>query len=195
MLTQSRLRGQWTDLGSTEAMDNFKNTCIAVDASYYLQTLLDTPPTSEPLLPAMGGFPLSLKKHIENDLAKWAAHEMYPLFVFEGQSIVGKEDVLLRSAKESSVLNQGAWNQYSTEQADLAVVAFGHSGRQTDHDVISHTNGLPATVKAHQLYIFFQQILISKNVAFTTASHSASAHVSVLVFGRQGLLTIARLLS
>ena len=85
----------------------------------------------EPLLPALGGDPIGLKEHIENELDKWEAHQMKPLFVFEGQSMVGKDDITLRRSKAALAKTQDAWDLYNDNHPEEAVKAFGASGTRS----------------------------------------------------------------
>lgn len=106
-------------------------TKIAVEASHYLQQLIDQPPTNEPLLSALGGFPLALRKHIESDLAQWKEANLEPFFVFEGMSTIDREEKELKNAKEATTLTNKAWGLYTDNKATAAVAAFGRSGMTT----------------------------------------------------------------
>ena len=105
---------------------------IAIEASWYLQNLLDTPPAKEPLLSALGGLPFWLKAEIEEDLDQWKKYNVTPLFIFDGLSIVGKEEMVLRTAKDGARRSEEAWGLYNVaktpEQTKDAVTAFGNSG-------------------------------------------------------------------
>ncbi|KAF8889292.1 XPG I-region protein [Infundibulicybe gibba] len=57
---------------------------LGIDASYYLNTLLTTPPSREPLLAATGGLPLALTQRIEADLRALERLHIKPVFVFPG---------------------------------------------------------------------------------------------------------------
>jgi hypothetical protein len=107
-------------------LDNFKGVTIAVDASHYLQQLLEGSP--EPLLPALGGLPLAFESHINSVLDQWKAHDMTPLFIFDGQSVVGQENTALKTAKAAVERAQAAWALYADNQASAAVSSFGSSG-------------------------------------------------------------------
>ena len=102
---------------------------IGVEATAYLQHMIDQPPSHEPLLAALAGEPISLKQHLEDELDLWKAHNITPLFVFEGQSIVGKDDMSMRRAKSSLNSINKAWNLYGENHADDAVKTFGLAGR------------------------------------------------------------------
>jgi len=107
-----------------------QNAHIGVEAVYYLQRMIDNPPAHEALLAALGGEPFALKYHIENELDLWKSNNITPLFVFEGQSTAGKEEVALKKAKTALQRTERAWDIYtvSREKADEAVARFGSSG-------------------------------------------------------------------
>src|SRR5436305_4405545 len=90
------------------------------------------PPSKEPLLSALGGLPYWLKAEIEEDLDQWKKFNLTPLFIFDGLSIVGKEEMALRLAKEGARRSEEAWALYnvakSAEQTKDTVTAFGNSG-------------------------------------------------------------------
>jgi hypothetical protein len=106
---------------------DLKNAVIGVDATAYLQHIITGPP-SEPLLAALGGDPLTLKQQISDELDRWKGNEITPLFVFDGQSNVGKNEVALRKAKEGLAQTQKAWNFYGDTRPETAVQTFGASG-------------------------------------------------------------------
>lgn len=106
-----------------------QNAHIGVEAVYYLQCMIDNPPAHEPLLAALGGDPIALKHNIEIELDLWKNNGMTPVFVFEGQSTVGKEEVALRGARSALVKTQKAWELYAENQPEDAVKKFGKSGK------------------------------------------------------------------
>lgn len=107
---------------------DMQNAHIGLEAVYYLQCLIDSPPAHEPLLAALGGDPIALKKNIEAELDLWKSNGMTPVFVFEGQATVGKEEVALQKAKAGLVQTQKAWDLYAENQPEAAVLKFGASG-------------------------------------------------------------------
>jgi hypothetical protein len=113
---------------SKEPLKELKGATVAVHATYYLQTLLSKPPSSEPLLSAIGGTPLALKQHIENDLKQWEEHGIHPKFFFDGQAVVGRPEMAMREAKETLIKNEAAWAPYYNHKAEEAVVGFGKTG-------------------------------------------------------------------
>jgi hypothetical protein len=106
-----------------------QNAHIGVEAVYYLQRMIDSPPAHEPLLAALGGDPIALKRNIENELDLWKSNNLTPVFVFDGQSTVGKEEVALRIARSGLAKTQKAWELYAENQPEEAVKKFGKSGK------------------------------------------------------------------
>jgi len=108
---------------------DMKDAVVGVEATSYLQHMIDDPPSHEPLLGALGGDPIGLKQHIKDELKKWSDNNMTPLFVFDGQSVVGKDEVTLAAAKNALAKTQRAWDLYAENHPEEAVKAFGASGR------------------------------------------------------------------
>lgn len=103
--------------------------------------MLDDTPTNEPLLAALGGDPIALKAHIESDLDRWKENKIRPLFVFDGQSVVGKDEMALRQARVALTKTQKAWDMYSKNQPEEAVRAFGAAGKLNILPTRCHTKG------------------------------------------------------
>lgn len=104
------------------------NAKIGVEATAYLTNLLRGV-ADEPLLAALGGHPMALKIHIEKDLDKWKENEMEPLFVFEGQSIVGRKEMTMRTLKTAISETEQAWALYNDGNPTDAVAAFRKAGK------------------------------------------------------------------
>lgn len=103
---------------------------IAVDATYYLNHLLDTSPAHEPLLSALGGL-TGIETHINENLDMWDKNRIVPLFVFDGQSITGQDHVSLGRRRAANHKTDDAWNLYSQSQAEQAVATFGANPGQS----------------------------------------------------------------
>ncbi|KFY38709.1 hypothetical protein V494_04251 [Pseudogymnoascus sp. VKM F-4513 (FW-928)] len=146
----------------SQPIAEYKDAPIAVHASYYLQKFLDTPPSAEPLLSAIGGFPLAIRIHINADLDQWQNHGITPRFYFDGQATVGSEEVAMKDAKVSMEKSNAAWQPYYQNQPTEAVIAFGKTG----------------SVKANHLQRYFQQILIERGLTFEVAPYSACAQMA-----------------
>lgn len=109
------------------AFADLENAVIGVEATAYLQHMIEEPPTHEPLLAALGGEPIALKQHIERELDNWKTNKMTPIFVFEGQSTVGSDEVALSHAAGALSKTMRAWNLYSDNEPGDAVKTFGGS--------------------------------------------------------------------
>lgn len=113
----------------SEPVTALEGARVLVEASYYLHQFLDKAASSEPLASALGGFPLLLRDHIEKDLDQWRAFKIEPLFIFDGQAIVGKEETQLETARKTNGKLRDAWSMYKNNQCLAAVTQFGSSGR------------------------------------------------------------------
>jgi hypothetical protein len=81
------------------------------------------------LLPALGGL-TGIQSHIEGDLDSWKANHTTPFFIFNGQSVVGSDDVAIQRGIRAIAGTDEAWSLYFNGQANEAVLAFGsHKGR------------------------------------------------------------------
>lgn len=125
-----------------EGIAAFKGCWFAVEAKWYLQSLLDSSPAKEPLVSALGGLPFALKNHFEADLEKWKKAGITPIFVFEGLSLYGEDEISLRIAREASTSIQEGWDLYTAEKPNEAVRAFGNSGMIDDRYPTSNVQSL-----------------------------------------------------
>ncbi|TAQ84877.1 hypothetical protein B7494_g6798 [Chlorociboria aeruginascens] len=137
---------------------------IAVEATNYLQHMIDEAPAHEPLLAALGGYPIGLKQHIKKELDNWKANDITPVFVFDGQSMVGKEQTTLHFAKAALAKTQKAWELYVDNDPEGAVKNFGSSG----------------AVRVTDLYPVLREILSERGLDFITAPFSACAQLAYL---------------
>jgi hypothetical protein len=81
------------------------------------------------LLPALGGL-TGVQSHIESDLDSWKANNTTPFFIFNGQSVVGSDEIAIQRGMRAIVGTDEAWGLYFESQANEAVSAFGsHKGR------------------------------------------------------------------
>ncbi|TQS38015.1 hypothetical protein Golomagni_01489 [Golovinomyces magnicellulatus] len=146
-------------------LSELNNAVIGVEATAYLQHMIDNGPAHEPLLAALGGDPIGLKYHLEKELDRWSGNNITPLFVFDGQSVVGKDEMTLRSSRESLVKTQRAWNMYGDHQPNYAVKIFGSSG----------------SIRGHDLYRLLQEVLCKRGLTFQIAPYSACAQLVYLL--------------
>lgn len=68
----------------TLPLSTLKDTRLGIDLALYLRSLLNSPETAEPYVTALGGSPLALISHIENDLRALEKAKVKPVFVLGG---------------------------------------------------------------------------------------------------------------
>lgn len=145
-------------------LQEFENAYIGVEATSYLQNMIDNPPSHEPLLAALGGDPMTLKSHIQNELDLWKQNNITPIFVFDGQSSKGKDEISLWKAKHALKQTQHAWDLYGENHPETAVKTFGGSG----------------AIRAQDLYRILQEVLAERDLDFVIAPFSACAQIAYL---------------
>ncbi|PNY25324.1 Protein MKT1 [Tolypocladium capitatum] len=153
------------DLGRrcrTYDIAELEDCAIAVDATYYLNHLLDTPPAHEPLLSALGGL-TGIQSHINENLDLWDKNRIVPLFVFDGQSITGQDDVSLNRRRAANQKTDDAWSLYSQSQAERAVATFGAN---------------PGAFCVRKLYPLLQSILKQRGLHFLVPPYNACAQLA-----------------
>ncbi|KAF4511090.1 hypothetical protein G6O67_002923 [Ophiocordyceps sinensis] len=158
LVEDSWINGQSTTCDVAELHD----CSIAVDATYYLNHLLDTSPAHEPLLSALGGL-TGIETHINENLDMWDKNRIVPLFVFDGQSITGQDHVSLGRRRAANHKTDDAWNLYSQSQAEQAVATFGAN---------------PGAYCVRNLYPLLQAILKERGLHFLVPPYNACAQLA-----------------
>ncbi|KAK3066399.1 hypothetical protein LTR53_017276, partial [Teratosphaeriaceae sp. CCFEE 6253] len=103
-----------------------RNCRIAFDAEDYLDNLLTATLSREPLLPALGGLPFALQKHVDDDLRRFHEARIKPRFVFNGLQGASKHGAMVgREAKRAAKILDDAWSIYDQGRGEDAVNAFG----------------------------------------------------------------------
>ncbi|KZT25182.1 PIN domain-like protein [Neolentinus lepideus HHB14362 ss-1] len=99
---------------------------LGIDASNYLQTLMENPPTREPLIAATGGLPLALTTRVEADLRVLEKYRIKPVFVFPGllPNRRGRNHQLHQEQNAACRERQEAWAKYEAGQEDAATKLF-----------------------------------------------------------------------
>ena len=108
-------------------LEHFNGKTIGIDAEDYLHSLLSPGGQApEPLLPAHGGNGFTIKKRINEDLARFRDAGITPWFVFNGLDLASKDraSILHESRKAATTLND-AWQIYDKGEGEAAVVGFG----------------------------------------------------------------------
>ena len=123
---------QWTAaFGETGELEQLRSCRVGIEAAEYLnQRILNHPRAKEPLVPALGGLPLALTQHIEDDLAHFRSFDIEPYFVFSGLDITKQEDPFRQKTEEAAV-NINAWTLYDSHEAEASVAKFGQSSTAT----------------------------------------------------------------
>ncbi|KAL8694482.1 MAG: hypothetical protein Q9218_000895 [Villophora microphyllina] len=119
---------------------------IGIDAAYYLEKI-----QKEPLLPALGGFPLALETSVSKQLNALQAVGIRPHFVFDGLDYGIDDDPFAPSAA-SALKNVAAFDTYERNMASQAMQVFKSSGAPTPSALAEflkrtlHKHGIPFTV-------------------------------------------------
>lgn len=154
-----------------------KDSVIGIEADHYLQKLLTTAPSKEPLVTALGGFPFSLKNTVEADIDDLHKAGIKPVFVFRGLKTVRTEKPF-STVDDSPASRARAWELYDQGLANEAVEAFGAAGGSTLAGVSSRI-GLTYTVlgigtlEPWEIYRYFMKILHENDVDFQVAPYMA----------------------
>lgn len=105
-------------------IEDLRGLKVGIDAEEYLAGFLVS--RKEPLLPALGGLPFSLKLRVDEDLQRFREAGIEVTFVFNGLEPACRDraNILKASNKASETLDT-AWRIYDAGRADDAVAAFG----------------------------------------------------------------------
>ena len=111
----------------TSDIAELRDHSIGIDAEEYLAGLLVTN-SREPLLPALGGLPFSLKQRVDEDLARFREAGIKANFVFNGLDLACRDRAsILRGSARATETLESAWRIYDAGKGDEAVSAFGRA--------------------------------------------------------------------
>ncbi|KAL5093034.1 hypothetical protein Trisim1_011830 [Trichoderma cf. simile WF8] len=147
---------------NTYDITELEDCAIAVDASYYLSLLLDNQPSHEPLLTALGGL-TGFQSNIRQNLDLWDKHRIIPFFIFDGQSIIGQDEIALKRGRAANQKTDEAWELYSQTEAEQAVTAFGAN---------------PGAYQLQNLYPLLQAILKERGLHFLVPPFNACGQLA-----------------
>ncbi|MCJ1281580.1 hypothetical protein MMC26_000900 [Xylographa opegraphella] len=136
-----------------------KNSVIGIDAAYYLERILTI--SREPLLSALGGWPLAYGLVVRKDLDDLQSAGFKVHFVFNGLDY-GTEDDPFKSTNAASNLIAKAFQLYEAENTTDAVKEFKAAGVPT----------------SAALSEFLKKVLYDLKVEFTVAPYSAFAQLA-----------------
>ena len=150
------------------------NSVIGIDATYYLEGLL-APPAKEPLLSALGGYPLMLESTIVKQLHELQIAGLKPHFVFDGLDFGIKDDPFgpsIASARANAV----AFDTYERDLAAEAIDTFRTSGQlgKAQLGLANWDLGSPTPAALSE---FLKKTLHEHDIPFTVAPYSALAQV------------------
>ncbi|KAH8144938.1 uncharacterized protein LAJ45_11059 [Morchella importuna] len=140
----------------TLPLSALKDSVLGIEADHYLQKLLTTTPSKEPLVVALGGFPFNLRNTVEADIDDLRKAGVKPIFVFKGFKTVPIEAPFSVN-DEGPAQRSRAWELYDRGLANEAVEAFGIAG----------------TLEPWEIYRYFQRILLENDVDFQVAPYAA----------------------
>jgi hypothetical protein len=113
-------------------IEQLRDKRLVIDAEDWLDTLLTSQPYREPLLPALGGLPFALRKHVNTHIAKYREAGITPTFVFNGLDLACRDRATItRESRLAARSLDEAWRLYSESKADDAVAEFGKSCKAT----------------------------------------------------------------
>lgn len=140
----------------TLPLSALKDSVLGIEADHYLQKILTSIPSKEPLVVALGGFPFNLKNTVEADIDDLRKEGIKPVFVFKGFKTVPIEAPF--SVNDVGLSQRSrAWELYDQGMANEAVEAFGEAG----------------TLEPWEIYRYFQRILLENHVDFQVAPYAA----------------------
>ena len=148
----------------THPLSVLSDSRLGIDASYYLSSLIDNPPSREPLLAATGGLPLALTTRIESDLRALEKLHIKPVFVFPGLLPIRRPKQQQQAQYEQNEAckdRRDAWTKYESGQEEAATKLF--VGRSNLHQ--------------WDLWKIVLRIFKHRNVEFLVAPYVAWAQV------------------
>lgn len=107
-------------------LKQLENRTIGIDAEDYIDKILNSPQTREPLLSALGGNPFTIDTILAEHLAVFKEAKITPFFVFNGLRINAQQMQLHAGLAHSQNVGE-AWDLYNASDPERAVAKFGSS--------------------------------------------------------------------
>lgn len=155
----------------TMSLSSLKGCTLGIDVNHYINSLLTA--QSEPLVQAIGGFPLAVLDQIDHDTVALKALGITPLFVFDGLplaiSSVDKPFTGASQSASSALAAQNraqAWDEYDKGNGERAVRQFDEVGTFD----LRQQQGTPVLIK----------YFIEKELNFVIAPYTSSAQLVYL---------------
>jgi hypothetical protein len=129
----------------------------------------------------LGGL-TGLENHLETDLEQWKANKVTPLFIFDGQNMVGQDEVSVKRGRAANKKTDEAWEMYFAGQAEEAVAAFGSNGGRCLLVLFVmmdpfFSKPLPDAYDPQTLYPLLKRLLKKQGYHFLVPPYNASAQV------------------
>ena len=111
----------------TDNLSALRGDVLGIDAEEYLAGLLIAQ-NREPLLPALGGLPFSLRQRVDDDLQRFRDAGVSVMFVFNGLDLACRDrGSIFKGAARAAETLESAWRIYDAGKGDEAVSAFGRA--------------------------------------------------------------------
>lgn len=122
-------------LVQTCPLSALKDTRIGIELDVYLRTLLTNPVSYEPFVAALGGAPLALISHIENDLRVLERSRIKPVFVLSGLPPARKAKPFQLDDPQTR-LRALAWEAYEDGDVERMQDLLSRSGSTDINDMV-----------------------------------------------------------
>lgn len=112
-----------------QPLEAFRNRTIGIDAEDYLHSILQPGQQApEPLLPAHGGNGFTIKKRVDEDLARFREAGIRPWFVFPGLDLPSRDrSTIFGESQKAAKALDAAWGIYDEGNGEGAVQSFGRA--------------------------------------------------------------------
>ncbi|GAB7363951.1 hypothetical protein MBLNU230_g4513t1 [Neophaeotheca triangularis] len=141
-LQEFRAWAQHHGIEITGALEEMRGSILGIDAEEFLNSLLTTSLTREPLLPALGGLPFALESHLEIFVHNCRDAGIKPFFIFNGiDTAVRDRATVSKECKQAARSLDEAWKQYDATKADDAVAEFGKSCTYQTYNILRWMQG------------------------------------------------------
>ncbi|KAL8929122.1 MAG: hypothetical protein Q9172_000665 [Xanthocarpia lactea] len=165
-----------TRVTKPQQISSLNDSVVGIDATYYLENS-----AKEPLVTALGGFPLALESSIVRELKDLQSIGLRPHFVFNGLDH-GIDDDPFGPSLASATNNAVAFETYESNQAAQAIQVFRSSGTGLNQQLLLpgsrrliYALGTPTPAALSE---FLKKTLHKHGIPFTVAPYSALAQLA-----------------
>lgn len=115
-----------SQLIETAEFEQLRGRILGIEAEDYIDSMLTSPASKEPLLPALGGLPFAIDSVVEGHLSLLDKAGIKPLFVFSGLRFNDPDEKLQADLKAAKSVG-AAWDLYGASEPERAVTEFGNT--------------------------------------------------------------------